>query len=138
VPAGRAPAAAAAPAEPETLGPPPRPRKRKIGGWVALLVIMGGIGGAAWYGTHTAPASANVGDCMAQTGGNELAKVGCGDASASFKVEGKLENKTMIDASLDACAQFPKATSSYWEGKAGEAGLVLCLSPVEPVAAPKK
>jgi hypothetical protein len=138
VPAGRAPAAAAAPAEPETLGPPPRPRKRKIGGWVALLVIMGGIGGAAWYGTHTAPASANVGDCMAQTGGNELAKVGCGDASASFRVEGKLENKTMIDASLDACAQFPKATSSYWEGKTGEVGLVLCLSPVEPVAAPKK
>jgi len=138
VAAGLAPAPAAAPAEPESLGPPPRPRKRKIGGWVALLVIMGGIGGAAWYGTHTAPASANVGDCMAQTGGNELAKVGCGDASASFKVEGKLENKTMIDASLDACAQFPKATSSYWEGKAGEAGLVLCLSPVEPVAAPKK
>jgi len=138
VAAGLAPAPAAAPAEPESLGPPPRPRKRKIGGWVALLVIMGGIGGAAWYGTHTAPASANVGDCLAQTGGNELAKVGCGDASASFKVEGKLENKTMIDASLDACAQFPKATSSYWEGKAGEAGLVLCLSPVEPVAAPKK
>ena len=138
VAAGLAPAPAAAPAEPESLGPPPRPRKRKIGGWVALLVIMGGIGGAAWYGTHTAPASANVGDCMAQTGGNELAKVGCGDASASFRVEGKLENKTMIDASLDACAQFPKATSSYWEGKTGEVGLVLCLSPVEPVAAPKK
>ena len=51
---------------------------------------------------------------------------------------GKLENKTMVDASLDACAPFPKATSSYWEGKSGEVGLVLCLAPVEPVAAPKK
>ena len=50
----------------------------------------------------------------------------------------KLENKTMVDASLDACADVPKATSSYWEGKSGEVGLVLCLAPVEPVAAPKK
>ena len=69
---------------------------------------------------------------------NELAKVGCGDPSARFEVLAKLENKTMVDASLDACADVPKATSSYWEGKSGEVGLVLCLAPVEPVAAPKK
>jgi hypothetical protein len=128
----------AAPAEPESLGPPPRPRKRKIGGWIAVLVILGGLGGAGWYATHTAPASAAVGDCLAQTGGNELTKVGCGDPSARFEVLAKLENKTMVDASLDACADVPKATSSYWEGKSGEVGLVLCLAPVEPVAAPKK
>ena len=128
----------AAPAEPESLGPPPRPRKRKIGGWIAVLVILSGLGGAGWYATHTAPASAAVGDCLAQTGGNELTKVGCGDPSARFEVLAKLENKTMVDASLDACADVPKATSSYWEGKSGEVGLVLCLAPVEPVAAPKK
>jgi hypothetical protein len=145
VPAGLPPvppAAAAGPAAsdgPESLGPPPRPRKRKVGGWIALLVIMGGIGGAAWYGTHTAPASAGVGDCLAQTtGGNDLTKVSCGDPSARFSVLGKLENKTMVDASLGACSAFPKATSSYWEGKDGELGLVLCLAPVEPVAAGKK
>jgi hypothetical protein len=137
VPAGP-PAPPAAPAEPESLGPPPRPRKRKIGGWIAVLVILGGLGGAGWYATHTAPASAAVGDCLAQTGGNELTKVGCGDPSARFEVLAKLENKTMVDASLDACADVPKATSSYWEGKSGELGLVLCLAPVEPVAAPKK
>jgi len=137
VPAGP-PAPPAAPAEPESLGPPPRPRKRKIGGWIAVLVILGGIGGAGWYATHTAPASAAVGDCLAQTGGNELTKVGCGDPSARFEVLAKLENKTMVDASLDACADVPKATSSYWEGKSGELGLVLCLAPIEPVAAPKK
>ena len=67
-----------------------------------------------------------------------FAKVGCGDPSARFEVLAKLENKTMVDASLDACADVPKATSSYWEGKSGEVGLVLCLAPVEPVAAPKK
>jgi len=99
---------------------------------------LSGLGGAGWYATHTAPASAAVGDCLAQTGGNELTKVGCGDPSARFEVLAKLENKTMVDASLDACADVPKATSSYWEGKSGELGLVLCLAPVEPVAAPKK
>ena len=123
---------------PEQPGPPPRPRKRKIGGWIAVLVILSGLGGAGWYATHTAPASAAVGDCLAQTGGNELTKVGCGDPSARFEVLAKLENKTMVDASINACADVPKATSSYWEGKSGEVGLVLCLAPVEPVAAPKK
>ncbi|HEY0812205.1 MAG TPA: hypothetical protein VGE11_02910 [Pseudonocardia sp.] len=123
--------------EPEPLGPPPRPRKRKIGRWVALLVIAGGVGGAVWYGTHTAPATAAVGDCVAQTGSDNLAKVGCGDKSAQFKVVGRAENKTMVDASLDACTAFPTATSAYWEGDNGKPGLVLCLAPTVPVAAAK-
>jgi hypothetical protein len=125
-------------AQPEPLGPPPRPRKSKVGRWIALLVIAGGIGGAVWYGTHTAPASAAVGDCVSQTGSDSLAKVSCGDKSAQFKVQGRLENKTIVDASLDACAAFPTATSAYWEGEDGKPGLVLCLAPVVPVATPGK
>lgn len=127
----------AAPGQPEPLGPPPRPRKRKIGRWVALLVIACGVGGAVWYGTHTAPASANVGDCVAQTGSDSLAKVSCTDKGAQFRVDGRLENKTMVDASLDACSAFPKATSAYWEGESGKPGLVLCLEPVVPVPSTK-
>jgi hypothetical protein len=125
-------------AQPEPLGPPPRPRKSKVGRWIALLVIAGGIGGAVWYGTHTAPASAAVGDCVSQTGSDSLAKVSCGDKSAQFKVLGRLDNKTIVDASLDACAAYPTATSAYWEGEDGKPGLVLCLAPVVPVAAPAK
>jgi hypothetical protein len=125
------------PAQPEPLGPPPRPRKRKIGRWIALLVVAGGVGGAVWYGTHAAPATTGVGDCLAQTGGNELTKVGCGDKSARFLVVGKLENKTVVDATLDACQPFPKATSAYWQGESGQPGLVLCLEPVA-AAAPTK
>jgi len=121
----------------EPLGPPPRPRKSKIGRWIALLVIVGGIGGAVWYGTHNAPATAAVGDCVTQTGSDSLSKVGCGDKSAQFKVVGRLEDKTMVDASLDACAAFPTATSAYWEGENGKPGLVLCLAPAAPVAAAK-
>ena len=85
-----------------------------------MLVILGGLGGAGWYVTHTAPASAGVGDCLAQTGGNELAKVSCGDPVRPLRGAGQAENKTMVDASLDACEDVPKATSSYWEGKSGE------------------
>jgi hypothetical protein len=122
---------------PEQVGPPPRPRKTKIGRWVALLVIAGGVGGAVWYGTHAAPTTEGVGDCLAQTGGNQLTKVSCGDKSSRFRVLGKLENKTVVDATLDACSAFPTATSAYWEGETGQRGLVLCLEPVTP-AAPAK
>jgi hypothetical protein len=120
---------------PEQPGPPPRPRKRKIGGWIALLVIAGGLGAAVWYGTQTAPATAGVGDCLAQTGGNQLTKVSCSDKSARFRALGKLENKTVVDASLDACKAFPTATSAYWEAETGQRGLVLCLEPAVPAAA---
>ena len=95
-------------------------------------MIVGGVGGAVWYGTHAGPASTNIGDCLAQTGGNELSKVDCGDASAKFQVLGKIENKTVVDATLDVCAPFPKATSAYWEGESGQRGLVLCLAPIAP------
>lgn len=138
-PAPRAsrPAPASPAAAPEQVGPPPRPRKSKIGRWVALLVIAGGVGGAVWYGTHAAPTTEGVGDCLAQTGGNQLTKVSCGDKSSRFRVLGKLENKTVVDATLDACSAFPTATSAYWEGESGQSGLVLCLEPVTP-AAPAK
>ena len=129
------PAPASPAAAPEQVGPPPRPRKSKIGRWVALLVIAGGVGGAVWYGTHAAPTTEGVGDCLAQTGGNQLTKVSCGDKSSRFRVLGKLENKTVVDATLDACSAFPTATSAYWEGESGQRGLVLCLEPVTPAAA---
>ena len=131
------PAPASPAAAPEQVGPPPRPRKSKIGRWVALLVIAGGVGGAVWYGTHAAPTTEGVGDCLAQTGGNQLTKVSCGDKSSRFRVLGKLEDKTVVDATLDACSAFPTATSAYWEGESGQRGLVLCLEPVTP-AAPAK
>ena len=125
--------------DPDPVGPLPHPRKRRrIAALIAFGVIVAGIGGAAWYGTHTAPAAANVGDCVTQTGSDSLARVSCTDKSAQFKVDGKLENKTEVDASLDACSPFPKATSVYWEGESGKPGLVLCLESVTPAAAPPK
>lgn len=134
-PAPPPPASAGKPV-PEQVGPPPRPRKGKIGRWVALLVIAAGVGGAVWYGTRATPATEGVGDCLAQTRGNQLITVSCNDTSARFRVVGKLENRTVVDATLDACTAYSTATSAYWEGNTGQLGLVLCLEPVTPAAPP--
>ncbi|WP_232663443.1 LppU/SCO3897 family protein [Pseudonocardia sp. TRM90224] len=118
-------------------GPPPGAprvrRSKKWIGWVVALLVLAGLGGAGyWFIGRTAPAAAAVGDCVAERGTNDVAVVPCGDPSAAFRVVGRLEERTMIDASLFACTPFPDATSSYWQGKegVGELGLVLCLAPV--------
>jgi hypothetical protein len=128
------------PAPPEPEGPPQvKPRRgRQVVGWIVALLLLGGIGFGGWYFVNSkAPATAAVGDCVTQTGDDALAVVGCGDQKAQFKVVGRLENRTMIDAGLFACSEFPEATSSFWQGKAGnpgELGLVLCLAPTKPAA----
>jgi hypothetical protein len=110
----------------------PAPRKRR-GRWIAALVLLGGLaGGAVWYVGRSAPTAAAVGACVTQAGTDDISIVGCGEPAAQFRVVGRLENRTMIDAGLFACSEFPQATSSFWQGPAGagELGLVLCLAPV--------
>ncbi len=105
-------------------------------GWIAAAVVVAALGGVGWYVTVGAPSpvTAAVGDCVAQTGENDVKVVGCGEPSAQFRVAGKVEDKTMIAASLFACSDFPDATSSYWQGVEGKPGTVLCLAPVKPAA----
>jgi hypothetical protein len=94
-------------------------------------IIAPFVSGAVWYGTHTAPASANVGDCFTQTGSKSLAKVSCTDTAAQFRVAGSVEKPTIVDANPDDCKAFPTATSAYWvQGESGNPGVVLCLEPV--------
>jgi hypothetical protein len=56
--------------------------------------------------------------------------VKCDDASATYKVVGRVDDKTEVEASLDACDAFVSqgATQVYWQGKSGAKGLVLCLA----------
>ena len=122
------------PAAPVTDGPPAPRRRGRVGRWIAAGVVVAALGGVGWYVTFGAPApvSAAVGDCVAQTGENDVKVVGCGEPSAQFKVAGKVEDKTMIAASLFACSDFPNATSSFWQGVEGKPGTVLCLAPLHP------
>ena len=95
---------------------------------IVLLLLFGGLGAAVYFVRQSDPALAKVGDCVAQESGDSVSVVECTDPDADFKVVGRLENKTQVDAGLFACSDFEKATSSYWEGEQGEKGTVLCLA----------
>ena len=97
-----------------------------------LVVVVVIVAVVAAYFRKSEAASAKVGDCMQQTGTNSLKIVKCTDPNAKYVVVGRVENKTEIEAGIDACSDFDDkgVVSSYWEGKEGvdEKGMVLCLA----------
>jgi hypothetical protein len=109
---------------------PPRSKRRQVVIVVVFLVLAAGCFGAAWFFTRGAATNANVGDCVKQTGSDSLSIVKCDDPAAGFKVVGRVDNKTEVEATLDACEPYVSqgATQVYWQGKQGETGLVLCLA----------
>jgi hypothetical protein len=119
--------------------PPPGPaqpaRRGGAGRLIVILVVavvvIGGLIALGVFLNRDAASSAKVGDCVQQSGGDDIKVVKCDDANADYKVVGRVENKTQVEASLSACDPFPDAESAYWEGKPGEKGLVLCLAAVK-------
>jgi hypothetical protein len=119
-----------APGQPVVPGKVRNPQRRqRIVGIVTVVVILAILGGVLWATRHNA-STAKVGDCMKQTGANSLEVVKCDDAKASFKVVGKVEDKTQSEAQFSACDPFEaqKPESVFWQGRAGEKGFVLCLA----------
>jgi hypothetical protein len=118
-----------------TAQPPKRNmRRRRIIALVVLVLIVGGVGLAAWSSSKSSPDAAKVGDCVSKTGENSVEKIGCGDGSAAYKVVGKVEHKTQVDLSLNSasiCSPFPTSQTAYWRGEAGKEGYVLCLAPLK-------
>jgi len=118
-------------------GPAPQPvrsgggARRRIITIVVALVVIGGLVAVGAFLNRDAASKAKVGDCVQQQGSNDLKVVKCDDSSADFKVVGRVENKTQVEASLSACDSFPDAESAYWEGEQGKKGLVLCLAPIK-------
>jgi hypothetical protein len=125
---------------PETTHPPAeKPQGNAITRWfkgqstfgkiriiaVALIVVIGAP--IAYFAAQSAPAAANVGDCMAGQTAETLKKVECTDSTAEWVVVGRLSDKTEAQFTDDACAAFPTTEISYWEGKTGQAGFILCL-----------
>jgi hypothetical protein len=110
--------------------PPQRNRRRQRIVLVVFLVLVVGFFGFIWFATRSNATNAKVGDCVSQTGENSLKIVKCDDASATYKVVGRVDDKTEVEASLDACEAFVSqgATQAYWQGKSGSKGLVLCLA----------
>jgi hypothetical protein len=114
---------------------PPQPvkpkatRRQKITGIVTVVVILG-ILGAIFYATRNEPTNAKAGECVRQDGDNHVVVVKCDDPKAEFKVAGRVEGKKQFDT-RDACKPWDDATSSYWSGKQGGEGYVLCLAPIK-------
>lgn len=113
-------------------------RNRYLSIGVGLVVATGLIVGGSWLvatvsdatGAATGgPASAAVGDCLARSGDEDVTVVGCGDQQAAFRIVGRVEDRTRIQAGLTACSPFEGTTDVYWQGPDGvaEKGLALCL-----------
>ncbi|MEU7870411.1 hypothetical protein [Dactylosporangium sp. NPDC049140] len=100
----------------------------KIPRLVISLVVLVVLGGVGWYLSRDDALNAKVGDCLHRKGGNDLAIVKCDSADANFTVLGRVESKTESEASADGvCDQWADATNTYWEGKSGQKGTLLCL-----------
>ncbi|MEV7229381.1 MULTISPECIES: hypothetical protein [Polymorphospora] len=135
------PPPAGAPNPSMTPPPPPAPPSRgkaflggiakQIIGVVVVLVVIA-VGGFIWNNLTGAPSTANVGDCMVGQSADDLKTIDCGDATAEWKVVGKISDKTEIEAKdvETVCAAHPTTQVNYWEGKPGAKGDVLCLEPV--------
>jgi hypothetical protein len=116
---------------PTVLGTPakaPSRRRRRIVSLTILIVLVAGIGIAAWISNRHSPDGAKVGDCVHQTGTDSVEVIACTDPNAQFKVVGRVENQSETDASISSCDAFDNATQVFWSGQQGGTGYVLCLA----------
>jgi len=105
-------------------------KRRQLIALGVLLVLVAGFFGAAWFFTRDNGDRAKVGDCVKPSGTDSVKIVSCSSPDAAYKVVGRLDGKTQVEAELSACDGFPGADAVFWEGKAGDKGLVLCLASV--------
>jgi hypothetical protein len=112
------------------LPPPRRSKRRQVIVLTVFLGLVAALFGVIWSQTRHNPEAARVGDCVRQTGADSVQVVDCGDPNAAFKVVGRVEDKTQVEASLSACDPYAGqgAKQAYWSGKLGEKGYVLCLA----------
>lgn len=102
---------------------------------ILLLVVVLFVGGCSYLAVKTglsSPDRAGAGDCVKQAGSQSIELVDCTDPAADYRVLGRVDNQTRIQAqinSLSICKKFPEAQSSYWKGEEGKPGYVLCLAP---------
>jgi len=96
---------------------------------LVVLVIAGAV--AAVAPKSTDPKYASVGDCEAGDIDHvdTVKTVACTDPTATYKVIGTklFQSESAFEAAQDPCSDYPNADASFWEGKAGRHGTVLCL-----------
>jgi len=141
---GSAPSAAEYLGQPPPVGeavgtPPPAKRKRRtllwvlvgIAGFLVVLVIAFVAAAVLLFGDS--PSTAQVGSCLSGTtdtaalNPDDMKVVACDGADASYKVIGRVENKTQQE-SQTACDGVAGTELSLWYGPANQRGVTLCLA----------
>lgn len=117
-------------APPAVAAPVRRPKRRQIIVLSVFLAAVVAFFAVAWVSTRGNPENAKVGDCVRLDGADSVKVVACTDPSATFKVVGRVEDKTQVDAGLDACDPFVDqgVEQAFWSGEEGKTGFVLCLA----------
>jgi hypothetical protein len=111
------------------------PARRRVPRWLVVVgavlallvvaVVLVGVLGSS---------DPEVGDCLKDSGGNQLQTVGCDDASAQYRVVGiESGTKTFPDYKADpnTCSAFPASERSFWVGENGDEsgqGTVYCVA----------
>lgn len=106
-----------------------RRRRRRVALVIGALVVVAGVS-AAVYGARTAPARAQVGDCLSGQLNNadSVQRTDC--ASGAYRVIGRLENRSQSDFNRENCGEFASADAAFWEADGGDTGAILCLRAV--------
>jgi hypothetical protein len=97
-----------------------------IGG---VVLVAAALALFAFFGNN----EAEVGDCVAQKGIDEVEIVDCGDDNAIAKVVGFDDELTFEDfqsSEGDFCGDVEEAITFYWEGEEGEKGRVVCVGDI--------
>lgn len=137
-----APSAAPTATAPEAAAPAPEPvksgRGKQIRNQIIRIVAVPAVvivGGIVWAFASGDPTMANTGDCLIGQQADDIKIVGCDDATAEWKVVGKVDNVSEAEYSASQddthCSAYSTATASFWSGKKRGNGDVLCLEPLK-------
>src|SRR5690349_18039629 len=93
---------------------PVNKKRRQLIALGVLLVVVAGFFGAAWFFSRDNGDRAKVGDCVKPSGSDSVKIVSCTSPDAAYKVVGRLDGKTQVEAELSACDGFPGSDAVFW------------------------
>jgi hypothetical protein len=103
-------------------------RRAKVIAYLFLVVFGGGLLTMGYFLWKADPSRAVAGSCVKHDGGDQVSVVGCDNPDAEFKVLGRVEDRTQVQASISACGDYEGTEQTYWESSDGDTGYVLCLA----------
>ena len=107
-------------------------KKSKVGlfvrlGIAAALILTGAVFAMMQFN----PKAASVGDCLAADGEESVKSTHCGSPDAAYQVVAVFPDVDRpLGLTANPCEAIAEATTTYWEGRSGGKGTLLCLKDV--------